>query len=271
LQDEHFNARGAFIETEVAPGLRGKMPSGYIEVDHQRAGVRCAAPQIGQHNDEVFASWIGKSTVAQAARANPLPLGRRPFAGLRVLDLGVIVAGAELGRLLADQGAEVIKVENSAFPDGGRQSSTGAAITPSFAQGHRNKKSFGINLRSEKGKAMFKQLAKDADMIFSNFKPGTMESLGIGYDVISQINPRIIMVDSSALGNTGPQSRSMGYGPLVRASSGLTGLWCYPDTDSSYSDGVTIIPDHFAARVAAVGVGALLVRRELTGVGGEVS
>ncbi|MET0378018.1 MAG: CoA transferase [Spongiibacteraceae bacterium] len=268
LLDEHFNARGAFTEVDIASGVRGKVPSGYIEINGKRAGIRDTAPVLGQGGD---CSWSGTSTLSGVAQATPKTPGRRPFEGLRVLDLGVIVAGAELGRLLADQGAEVIKVENSAFPDGGRQSTTGVAITPSFAQGHRGKQSFGINLRSEKGKALFKQLAKDADMIFSNFKPGTMESLGLGYDVVSTINPRIIMADSSALGNTGPQSKSMGYGPLVRASSGLTGLWRYPDTDSSFSDGVTIIPDHFAARVAAVGVGALLIQRELSGVGGTVS
>src|SRR5690606_1833226 len=101
--------------------------------------------------------------------------------------------------------------------------------------------------------------------------PGTLDSLGIGYDVIRKINPRIIMADSSALGNTGPLSRSLGYGPLVRASAGLTGLWCYPDVPGSYCDALTITPDHFAARVSAIGIVALLARRARIGEGGTVS
>src|SRR5690606_12909411 len=188
-----------------------------------------------------------------------------------VLDLGVIVAGAELGRILSDQGAEVIKVENRAFPDGGRQSSTPDKASFSFTQGHRGKESLGLNLRSPRGVEIFKELAARSDIILSNFKPGTMESLGIGYDVISAINPRIIMADSSALGNTGPLSRTLGYGPLVRASTGLTGLWSYPDQPGSFCDAITITPDHSAARISAIGILALLVRREKTGRGGTVS
>lgn len=266
LRDEHFNARGAFAELEFTPGKHAVMPSGFVEVDGERGAVSRSAPQIGQHNAEVF-----KNASVAAKTSGNRAVGQYPFEGLRVLDLGVIVAGAELGRLFADMGAEVIKVENRAFPDGGRQSSTGDLITPSFTMGHRGKLSLGLNLRSDKGKELFKQLAAKSDMVFSNFKPGTMESLGLGYDVLREINPRIIMADSSALGRTGPQSRSMGYGPLVRASSGLSRLWSYPEREGSFSDAVTIYPDHFAARVAAVAVAAALVRREQTGVGGTVS
>src|SRR4029450_5102482 len=87
------------------------------------------------------------------------PAGRAlPLAGLRVLALGVIVVGAELGRLFADMGAEVIKVENKAFPDGSRQTFDGSAISPSFAYGHRNKLGLGLNLRAPEGIALFKRL-----------------------------------------------------------------------------------------------------------------
>lgn len=267
LKDEHFQARGAFTPLEVAPGLIGSVPSGFMEYDGMRAGIRVAAPTLGQHTDEVLAQWQPRLPTGLFSTGSK----RRPLSGIRVLDLGVIIAGAELGRILADQGAEVIKVENRAFPDGARQSGTPDLVSFSFAQGARGKQSLGLNLRSPKGVELFKQLAAKSDIILSNFKPGTMESLGIGYDVIKAINPRIIMADSSALGSTGPLSRSMGYGPLVRASSGLTGLWRYPETEGSFCDGITILPDHLAARVSGVGILALLVRREQTGVGGTIS
>ena len=265
LENEHFNARGAFVEFAVG-GQLGKMPSGYIEIDGQRIGPRNAAPALGSDNG-LLAAIKPKQIAPLTGSA-----GRRPLSGIRVLDLGVIVAGAESGRILADQGAEVIKVENTAFADGLRQTSApGVAISQSFCQGSRNKKSFGINLRSPEGIAIFHTLAKDADIVLSNFKPGTMESLGIGYEQLKAINPRIIAVESSALGNTGPLAKSMGYGPLVRAASGLTGLWRYPEIDGSYSDGITIVPDHFAARVSGVAIMAALIRRETTGIGARIA
>lgn len=270
LKDAHFAARGAFRPIALRSALTGSIPSGYFEFEGLRVGLRVRAPDVGQHTADVLSGLSKPAPGARAPSAEPA-LQRRPLEGLRVLDLGVIVAGAEAGRLLADQGAEVIKVENRAFADGGRQSMTGELMTPSIAQGHRNKKSIGVNLRSEGGRDIFKQLAARSDVILSNFKPGTLESLGLGFEVLSAINPRLIMMDSSALGNTGPQSRTLGYGPLVRAATGLSSLWCYPDDPSSFCDGVTIYPDHLAGRVAAVGVMALLLRRERTGVGGTVS
>ncbi|MGE0383477.1 MAG: CaiB/BaiF CoA transferase family protein [Gammaproteobacteria bacterium] len=265
LGDPHFNARGAFTSIEIAAGAAGKVPSGFVEVDGARAGIRRPAPSIGQHEAEVLAQWQPRQAPGVKFSTGS---SRRPLAGVRVLDLGVIIAGAELGRILADQGAEVIKVENRAFPDGGRQSDQPTRVSFSFAQGHRNKQSLGLNLRSAQGVAIFKELARRSDVVLSNFKPGTMESLGIGYDVLSQINPRIVCAESSALGNTGPLAKSMGYGPLVRASTGLTGLWCYPDRPGSFCDAITIVPDHYVARVSAAGVMALLLRRERTGRGG---
>lgn len=265
LDDEHFNARGAFVDLPIA-GTVGKVPSGYTEIDGQRMGLRQAAPALGQ--DNALLSELNVKAAAEVTGASD----RRPLSGIRVLDLGVIVAGAESGRIFADQGAEVIKVENIAFADGLRQTSApGVAISQSFCQGSRNKKSFGLNLRSPEGIAIFHSLAKDADIVLSNFKPGTLESLGIGYDQLKEINPGIIVVESSALGNTGPLAKSMGYGPLVRAASGLTGLWCYPEIDNSYSDSITIVPDHFAARVAGVSIMAALIRREQTGIGARIA
>lgn len=269
LQDEHFNARGVFVPLRIGEGVEGRVPAGYLEVDGRRAGIRQGAPELGADNQHLLGRLMPIS--AGAAEASAAVHSRRPLEGIRVLDLGVIVAGAEGGRVLADQGAEVIKIENRAFPDGGRQSQTGSPMTPSIAQGHRNKLSMGINLRSDRGRELFKQLVAQSDVVLSNFKPGTLESLGLGYEVLKQVNPRIVMMDSSALGNTGPLSKSLGYGPLVRASTGLASLWRYPQVPDFFGDGVTIYPDHLAARVAAVGVMALLIRRERTGMGGTVS
>jgi crotonobetainyl-CoA:carnitine CoA-transferase CaiB-like acyl-CoA transferase len=185
-----------------------------------------------------------------------------------VLDLGVIVVGAEQSRLLADLGADVVKVETSAFPDGSRQSIDGS-MSASFAAGHRNKRSVGLNLRHEVGRELFLKLAAKADVMFSNFKPGTLEALGIDRATLAKANPGIVTVESSAFGAAGPWSARLGYGPLVRAAAGLSEAWRYPTDPDSYSDSITVYPDHVAGRVGAIAALALLLRRQWLGQGGE--
>lgn len=247
MASDHVAARDALVEVD---GLT--LPNGVVTIDGARMGSAIASPQTHAWPD------------AQ-------PAGDRAFEGLKVLDLGVIVVGAEQGRLLADQGAEVIKVESRAFPDGSRQSYLSYGLSVSFAAGHRNKQSLGLNLRDPEGRALFLQMAAKADVILSNFKPGVMESLGVDYATIARINPRIVMCDSSAFGSTGPWAERMGYGPLVRAATGLTLAWRYGDDPESFSDSITIYPDHVAGRIGAMAVTALLIRRLRTGRGGSAS
>lgn len=197
--------------------------------------------------------------------------GLRPFDGLRVLDLGVIVVGGEQGRLLADGGADVVKVESRAYPDGSRQSYLAHGLSVSFAAGHRNKRSLGLNLRDPAGLALFRELAGQADVVLSNFKPGTLASLGLDSQTLQEANPRLVLVDSSAFGSTGPWSGRMGYGPLVRATTGLAMAWRYPDDPEGFGDAVTIYPDHVSARMGALAAVALLIRRLRTGKGGTAS
>jgi crotonobetainyl-CoA:carnitine CoA-transferase CaiB-like acyl-CoA transferase len=265
LLSEQVQARRAFTDVELAPGVTAPFPDGVVEFDGRRAGVRGGPPSL-----ETGAVVFGPVEPASAPAGEPASAGR-PLEGLRVLDLGVIVVGAEQGRLLADQGADVIKVENDAFPDGSRQNRAGPGMSVTFASGHRNKRSLGLDLRSPEGKELFLRLVADTDVVLTNFRPGTLESLGLGYEVLRRANPGVVVVDSSAFGPTGPWSRRLGYGPLVRASSGLTAQWRYPDDPESFSDAITVYPDHVAARVGAAGVLALLVRRRRTGVGGTIS
>ncbi|MGB9308252.1 MAG: CoA transferase [Mycobacterium sp.] len=265
LKSEHVRDRKAFVHDEIAPGVRADIPNGYLEFGDKRAGFRHRAPELGEHTEEVLAEPPRPVAVAET------DVDARPLAGVRVLDLGVIVVGAETGRQLADQGAEVIKVENRAFIDGARQTDSPDRVGYSFALGNRNKLSLGLNLRTDKGKELFGRLVANSDVVLTNFKPGTLESLGLGYDTLKAINPRIILVESSALGRTGPWSRRMGYGPLVRATVGLTTLWRHPDAPDGFGDDQTVYPDHAAARVGAAGVVAALIERERTGVGEHIA
>ena len=262
LDGPHAQARGAETPVPLPEGGTATLPNGVMEIDGARAGPRGGPPPA-------------EDTPAPApAAAFPAPAATpaaRPLEGLKVLDLGVIVVGGDQSRLLADAGADVIKVEAKAFPDGSRAAIAIDRMSASFACAHRNKRSLGLNLRAPEGRDLFLRLAARADLVLSNFKPGVMEKLGLGRAALAAANPGIVQVDSSAFGATGPWSDRMGYGPLVRANAGLSGMWRYPDDPDSFSDALTIYPDHVGARVGAAGALALLIRRLRTGRGGAVS
>jgi crotonobetainyl-CoA:carnitine CoA-transferase CaiB-like acyl-CoA transferase len=259
----HFQQVQAFARAPFDDGLTVAVAASPVVFDRAISPVR----QPADAELEPVVSERGRTPRLAGDGAT----GRRPLEGVRVLDLGIIVVGAEAGRLLADMGAEVIKVENQAFPDGSRQSARPGQMSTTFAWGHRNKLGLGLNLRDPAGVELFLRLVATSDVVLANFKPGTLESLGIGYDRLAEINPGIVVAESSAYGPEGPWSRRMGYGPLVRAETAISGLWRYPDLRDGHSDASTVYPDHIAARVIATGVVAKLLERRRTGRGGHLS
>lgn len=268
LAGEHFAAAGAATEAELAPGLSALIPTGYYVIDDHRAGFRNPAPVPG----DMSTGWRARPTVGPAPDA---AIGSRPFDGIRIVDLGVIVAGGETSRLFGDLGAEVIKVESEAYPDGLRQTRAGSAMSESFAWTHRNNLGFGLDLRSPAGKEIFGRLVGAADAVFANFKPGTLGALGISYDTLRGLNPRVVLAESSAFGETGPWSDRMGYGPLVRATTGVTALWTAPEGPADtgrhpFYDATTVFPDHVVARVTAIGALAALIAARRSGAGAHV-
>ncbi|OBK30194.1 acyl-CoA transferase [Mycobacterium sp. 1165196.3] len=270
LGSEHFQAVGAITEAELVPGVRTAVPTGYFVVDGRRAGFRTPVPAAG--SDEPY--WSGNPSVVPSSSGR---LGDYPFAGLRILDLGIIVAGGELSRLFGDLGADVIKVESVDYPDGLRQARIGDAMSESFAWTHRNNRGLGLDLRSAEGKKIFGRLVAEADAVFANFKPGTLGALGFSYDELRALNPRIVLAESSAFGDTGPWSARLGYGPLVRATTGVTRLWTSDEaTDEAaagrhgFYDATTVFPDHVVGRVTAIGALAALIHRDRTGRGAHV-
>jgi crotonobetainyl-CoA:carnitine CoA-transferase CaiB-like acyl-CoA transferase len=258
MRADHFQERGAFTTTPVA-GQDATIPAGYWIMDGTRFGARGAAPAIGQHQDDIDWDQRAPRPVAPDADAR----ATTPLRGLRLLDLGRIVMGAEGGRLFADQGADVIKIESRAFPDGARV----LGVKPNSAAAQRNKRGLGLDLKSPEGLRLFERLVEQADVVLTNFKPGTIESLNLGFERLSELNPGIVLSKSSAMGDWGPWANWMGYGPLVRGASGLTTMWRDPDIDDGFADATTIFPDHFVGRVADVGILAWLIARDTTGRG----
>ncbi|MGV0836457.1 CoA transferase [Mycolicibacterium thermoresistibile] len=266
LTSEHFRAAGALTEVELAPTVRVAAPTGPFVVDGRRAGLRHPAPSRPEPLPGT-AEWVAAPV---DARPTPSSAGVHPFAGLRIIDLGVIVAGGELGRLFGDLGAEVIKVESAAYPDGLRQAPPGMAMSKSWALTHRNHCSLGLDMRRPEGAELFAQLVSTADAVFANFKPGTLASLGFSYQRLRELNPRIVLAESSAFGATGPWSERMGYGPLVRAATGVTRLWTSDSDDGGFFDATTVFPDHLSARVTAIAALAALIGREHGASGAHV-
>jgi crotonobetainyl-CoA:carnitine CoA-transferase CaiB-like acyl-CoA transferase len=271
LNAEHFEARGAFVLAEIAPGMYARVPSGSVEVDGDRLGFRHRAPTVGEHNDEILEE-SGEIQGEQRAGIQFSTLTPRlPLEGIRICDLGAVLFGAEVSRNLADMGAEVIKVETSAFPDVTRQSAGDShSVSRNFAIGNRNKKCIGLNLRTREGVEILKRLVADSDVFLSNFKPGTLERLGLSFQELAAVNPRLIWMSATGVGHTGPWGNWLGYGPLGRCVSGLTNLWRYPEDPASFCDAVSFYPDHYAARVACLAVTSALIRRARNGQGAEI-
>lgn len=186
------------------------------------------------------------------------------LAGIRVVELGQLIAGPFCGQLLGDMGAEVIKVEPPGQGDPMRAWGRGDAKLW-WEVVARNKKSVSANLRVPEGQALVKRLAEHADILIENFKPGTIEKWGLGPDVLHAINPRLIIVRVSGYGQTGPYSARAGFGGIGEAMGG----WRYivGDPDRAPSRMGVSIGDSLAATYGCLGALAALHAREKTGRG----
>lgn len=193
-----------------------------------------------------------------------------PLHGYKIIDLTGMISGPMATMLLADQGADVIKVEN---PNGGDHTRAVATrrsgFSASFLNNNRNKRSIAINLKDQRGLDILKQLVTDADVLVQNFRPGVAERMGIGENVIREINPKIIYVSICGFGHQGPYANKPVYDPLIQAVSGLT-------TVQAGSDEVrprlvrTIVPDKLTAMTAAQAITAALLSRERSGEGQHI-
>ena len=186
-----------------------------------------------------------------------------PLHGIRVVELGQLIAGPFCGQLLGDFGAEVIKVEPPGAGDPMRGWGQGAPVWwPVIA---RNKKSVTLNLREAEGQELLKQLAVKADVLIENFRPGTMEKWGLDYGTLAALNPGLIMVRVSGFGQTGPYAHRAGYGSIGEAMGGIRYLAGDPDRPPSRV-GLSI-GDSLAATFACLGTLAALHSRHATGRG----
>lgn len=184
-----------------------------------------------------------------------------PLDGVTVIEAGTMLSVPTVGRLLADFGAEVIKIERPGVGDLSREfgpQKDGVGIWWKYLG--RNKKSITLNLKTDEAKAIFTELTKDADILLENFRPGTLEEWGIGYEILSDLNPGLVMLRLSGFGQTGPYSEKPGFGTLAEAMSGFATLNGYPDRSPLLPP--TGLADHISALFGAFSVMYALYYRD---------
>jgi crotonobetainyl-CoA:carnitine CoA-transferase CaiB-like acyl-CoA transferase len=264
LANEHFVSRGTFPQSEWAPGKMGPMQAGFAELDGERQGYRHRAPEIGEHDEEILA---GIWSEPRDKPVGPQPAPSLPFEGLRVIDFGIGGVGVEASRLFAVYGADVIKIESRTAPDFIRVVMS-SEMSASFASSSTSKRAFAVDLKEPRGRELVHRLIEQADVVIENNSTGAMEKMGVGWETVRNINPRVVMGSAQLLGAHGAWSDWIGYGPNTQPVGGLVHLWNYTDQEDP-AGSTSIFPDHLAGRMTAIAVLAGLLRRQRSGMGGH--
>ncbi|HET7738215.1 MAG TPA: CoA transferase [Tepidiformaceae bacterium] len=189
-----------------------------------------------------------------------------PLEGLRVVSLCVGAVMPELTKLMAEYGADVIKIESEITPDFMRRVAGDLENSAGWSEANRNKRSFAVNLKSDEGRDLVRRLAADADVMGENYRGDVVDAWGLGYEDIRAVNPSIIYVSSQGFGRGGPNEKYPTFGPNLAPSFGLTYLWAHPD-DPMPIGGTLNHPDHLAGKIGLIAVMAALEHRRQTGEG----
>jgi crotonobetainyl-CoA:carnitine CoA-transferase CaiB-like acyl-CoA transferase len=228
-------------------------------------------------------AWNGARFVPRAAtplgeppRATPRRRGgatKKPLAGCRVLDLGIITAGASTSALLADLGADVMKVETGSYIDpfrawGGKVPGTEWWNRSQFFRfTNRNKRGIGVNLKDPAGRELFLRLTEKADIVVENFRRGVPERLGLDFATLAKANPRIILASVTSQGERGPDRAAASYGSTLDATSGIASITGYDGGPPVISGIALNYPDQIISIFAAGAIAAAVIERGRTGRG----
>lgn len=301
--DEHWLQRGAFFDVHHPELDQSFLYVGGKWVTEEFSWPRGPRPPlVGEHSEEVEKEWLAGPIEHRLAVVSERWQGaiesphRKPYAlsGVRIIDLSWMLASAGAGRFLAAMGADVIKVEHISRPDrmrfsplgkcppGGRaerEAATEALPTPpyngdddspnrsgSFMEINSGKRSMSLNLKHPEARKILEDLIRDADMVIEGFSPGTMIRMGLGYERLKELNPRIIYVQQSGLGELGRYGRVRTFGPSAQAISGMSEMSGLPAPYPPAGIGYSYL-DWFGAYNMATAMLAALYRRDVTGLG----
>lgn len=197
----------------------------------------------------------------------------QPFSGLRILDLTHVLAGPFATYQLAVLGAEVIKIEHPIESDQAREVGHDAALKSkrmgsSFQTQASNKKALAIDIKTDNGREIIKRLVRTADVLVENYRPGSLEALGLGYDHLSALNPKLIYCSMSAFGSEGPRRTHTAYDYVIQAASGIMSMTGTPETNPVKIG--TPAVDYATGTTGAFALAAALFQRERTGKGQRI-
>lgn len=184
-------------------------------------------------------------------------MNMRPLHGIRIVDFGIITAGASASAILADLGAEVIKIEGPSYLDpfriwvGRGEGRDWWNDSPQFSFTNRNKRGICIDLKSEQGRNLVLRLVRKSDVVLENFRVGVLDRLGLGFQALVKVNPSIILVSISSQGATGPEAQAVSFGSTLEASSGLSSLITAEDGQPLISGHALNYPDQIVSLSAA--------------------
>lgn len=255
--NSHFHARGFFR----AVGWNG--PAVQIPGPLFRTEATPAPAPLPPVASPVDAATVLQRWIPSPTKITPQPASQKPLAGVRVLDFTWVLAGPYCTRVLADLGAEVIKLQTEE-----RSQGVNGNAFPYFALWNRNKRSVSLKMKHPKALDTFRRMVEQADVIVENFSVGVLERWGIGYDTVRQWNPRIIYMSMAGAGQSGPWRDFVTYAPTIHALCGLTYLTNPPDRqDIGLGCAYT---DHLSGLSGALAVLEALEARRRTGVGQRI-
>ena len=192
-----------------------------------------------------------------------------PLKGIKIIDLTTMVSGPMGAMILADQGAEVIKVEPLAGDQLRQMAATHNGVNAPFYSCNRGKKSLAIDLKSEEGKDVLLNLVKESDVFMQNFRPGTIDRMGFGYEKLKEINPNLIYLSISGFGDKGPYAQSRVYDPVIQALSGATDIQADRDSGTPKMFRI-VVADKVTSLTASQAVSSALYAREKTSMGQHI-
>lgn len=272
-QCEQLGARGYWHRVEDPVLGAVDLPGYFMRAGTSTSGITTAAPLLGADTDAVLGE-LEQRSVTRTENAEPAEaLAKGALDGVRVLDFGWALVGSITGKFLGDHGAEVIRVESSKRPDMTRvdrrfSKSTATSLDdkPWFAHFNTSKQSLSIDLKNPATRAVIEDLIRWADVVNENFTPGTMESLGFGYEAVKKINPDVIYISGSLFGQTGPLANEWGIDGTGAAISGRLAMTGWPDR-IPITPSAGIYGDYIVPLINATGVVAALLNRRRGGGG----
>ena len=267
LADEQTQHRGYVTIVDHAYLGRHRFPGDPYKFSESPCRIERGAPLLGEHQAEIgrelamSSPWLSQHTGTDAPSAG----GKNLLEGIRVISFPTGIVGPALGGLLAEHGAEVISIE-AGRTAGGRQAVQKFQVAADL-ENNRDRRRIAIDMKHPDGAALAKRLIAKSDVVVENFSARVMESWGLDYPRVKEINPRIIMASLQAFGQTGPRRDYVSFGPILMSYSGMAYLWRDPGIERPGAGCQTAFPDYVAPSYGALAILAALHYRARTGQG----